>query len=138
MDKKEFKGQISMEYLIIVAFVIFLILGLLGFSYFYSTSVQDTLRINQMSTFANKLLSTAESVFYAGEPSKSTITAYLPKGVTNIQILEQRLVFTYSTASGESKTSFTSPVPISGEISFSEGVQVIQVVAVDNEVRFLS
>ena len=138
MDKKEFKGQISMEYLIIVAFVIFLILGLLGFFYFYSTSVQDTLRINQMSTFANKLLSTAESVFYAGEPSKSTITAYLPKGVTNIQILEQRLVFTYSTASGESKTSFTSPVPISGEISFSEGVQVIQVVAVDNEVRFLS
>ena len=129
------RGQISIEYLIIVGFIIFLIIGILGVSLFYSSLIKDNIRMNYLRSFANKIISSAESVFYAGEPSLITITAYLPSGVQGMYIGGNQILVNISTAGGVTRIFFSSNVPISGSISNSEGVKKIKVLAGKNEVN---
>ena len=119
------RGQISLEYLIVFGFVMFAVIILLGISLFYASSVQDQIRVNQLSTFANKVINSAESVYYAGEPSKVTINAYLPEGVADFEIASNSLVFTFTTSSGTSVTAFESKVPLDGlfSLSLNKGVK---------------
>jgi len=42
------RGQISTEYLIVISFITFVVLGTLGVAMYYSTSITDTIKINQI------------------------------------------------------------------------------------------
>ena len=131
-------GQISLEYLIVVAFVVFAVIIILGISIFYTSSAQDHIKISQLSAFAKKITASAESVFYSGEPSKVTVTAYLPEGVENFQAVSDNLVFTIGTSSGTSTIAFKSDVPL-GSVTFSlnEGVKRLVISAGADEVDVL-
>jgi hypothetical protein len=133
------RGQISTEYLIIVAFITFVVISVLGLSYAYTAQIRDTIKINQVENFANKLTSSAESIFYAGEPSTITFTGYIPEGVTDISIEEdgKLLVFTVDTNSGSNKLGFPSNVVIEDPLNMltpSSGVKKIQLTAHETEV----
>ena len=130
------KSQVSTEYLIVIGFVTFLIVSTLAIGFFYIGQINDKIKINQLQNFANKITSSAESVFYAGEPSKVRISTYLPGGVESIEIDENEDVirFTIATSSGTNTISFSSNVPISGTISKNEGVKVIIIEAQSNQV----
>jgi len=129
-------GQISLEYLIVVSFVVFVVIGLVGVAIFYTSGAKDKLRVNQLSNFANKLITSAESVYFAGEPSKVTITAYLPGGVESFEVLENSLLFGIRTDSGLTITSFPSDVPLNNVITFSlgEGVKRLRILASSDKV----
>ncbi|MDO8508744.1 MAG: hypothetical protein Q7S27_03615 [Nanoarchaeota archaeon] len=129
------RGQISLEYLITVGFIVFLIIGILGVSLFYSSLIKDNIRMNHLRNFANKVISSSESVFYAGEPSLTTITAYLPSGVEGIYIGDKQIYVNISAAGGTNRVSFSSNVPINGSISKTEGVKKIKISATRNYVN---
>jgi len=116
------RGQISMEYLIVVAFVVFAVIVILGISLFYTSSAQDQIKMSQLSAFAKKIIGSAEAVYYAGEPSKVTVTAYLPNGVQDIRVIDNNLVFTFVTSS---VLAFESEVSIHGGtiLSLNEGLK---------------
>jgi uncharacterized protein (UPF0333 family) len=126
------KGQISIEYLIVIGFVVFLVLGILGIAFFYSSGTNDKIRIDQITHYANKIISSSETVFYSGEPSKLTLTAYLPAGVNNVNVTGSEIIFTVSTGSGTARISFSSNVPLQGSLSNTEGVKRIEVLADQN------
>ncbi len=128
------RGQVSIEYLIMTSFIIFLVIGILGISLFYSNLVRDNIKINHLKNFANKIISSSERVFYAGEPSLTTINAYLPSGVSDISIRPLEIIFNISTSSGTNIISFESNVPIQGSIASSEGVKRIKISAGLNNV----
>ena len=131
------KGQISLEYIIVVGFVTFAVIVLLGISLFYTHSVQDKIKVNQLSTFAEKIVSSAESVYYAGEPSKITITAFLPSGVQDFDIVSDNLVFVFITSSGTSTIAFKSKVPLDDVFTLSslnEGTRRLKITAGSNKV----
>ncbi|MBM3232349.1 hypothetical protein FJZ21_03165 [Candidatus Pacearchaeota archaeon] len=73
-------------------------------------------------------------MFYAGEPSKLTLNGYMPIGVTSFEIMQGEIVANITTSSGVTRISFTSNVPLSGNISISDGVKRVEVVAQQNEV----
>jgi uncharacterized protein (UPF0333 family) len=127
------KGQISVEYLIVVGFITFFVITILGVAFFYASQVQDSMRMDQVEHFARKVISSAEAVHYAGEPSKSTMSAYLPSGVTGVVILGDEIVFNVSLSSGLNVLSYSSKVPIEGNISSVEGVKTIEIVAVSDK-----
>ena len=131
------RAQISTEYLLLVGFVTFVVLAILSIAFLYTSSVKDNIKINQASEFSNKIISSAESVFYSGKPSKATITVYLPEGVKAIEILYDQVVITTQTSSGENKQSFRSRVPIQGVIIPSEGVKKISLVAGEDYVAIM-
>lgn len=123
------RGQISVEYLIVVGFVVFLVISILGVALAYSSSLKDSIKFYQIEGYATKITSGAESVFFAGEPSKVTITAYLPSGVRSVEIIEDQIVIEVSTSTGVSKTAYRSDVPIYGSLTGSEGVKVVHIEA---------
>ncbi len=131
MERK--KGQVATEYLIVVAFATFLILSILGLSLFYSGQIQDRIKFNHLVNFGNKVVSSAETVFFAGEPSKVTIVAYLPTGVESVTIQDDALVFVIASLTGDNTISFSSDVPIAMDavtpIRPSEGVKRLKIVA---------
>lgn len=127
------KGQISAEYLIVVGFITFLVLTILAAGLFYSSQISDRIKLNQMNNFANKVISSSESIFFAGEPSKATINAYLPSGVEALDIYDKEIVFNISTSSGITVISYPSNVPLSGLLSNSEGVKVIHITALSDK-----
>ncbi|MDH3324239.1 MAG: hypothetical protein OEL89_01220 [Candidatus Peregrinibacteria bacterium] len=127
------KAQSSMEFLILMGFLTFTIIGILAIGYFYSGTIGDNIRSDQIGNFASKIISTSETVFYAGEPSKATISVHLPENVEDIEIIDNNIVITYWLTSGENKASFSSNVPIaenlSAEISSSSGLKNLVVIA---------
>jgi len=132
------RSQISMEYVIILGFVLVIIIGILGIALFYSGSIKDRIKITQVDNFANKITSTAESVYYYGEPSKATITVYLPEGIKEINILEDSLFITTQVSSGLEKRAFSSNVPIEGNITSASGIKRIVIEAQQNKCRINS
>lgn len=128
------RAQVSIEYLIIVGFVVAVLIGIISLAFFYSGTIKDRIKMTQINNFANKIISTSESVFYAGEPSKATISVYLPENVKEIEIIENSLVLTFQASSGLNKISFSSQVPISGSININPGLKKIQAVAEETQV----
>ncbi len=130
---KKCKAQSSMELLILMGFLTFVIVGILGIGYFYSNTINDRIKSSQVNNFAIKIISTSEAVFYSGEPSKSTISAHLPENVQDIEIINNTIVITYSLASGQNKAAFPSDVPIqedlSSQLTTTSGIKNIVVVA---------
>lgn len=117
------KGQVGVEYMIIIGFVTLAIMSIVTLAYFYSNHVKDRIRVNQVENFASQLVSSAESVFFAGEPSKTTISLYLPEGVEDVTIVQDAVIITTRVSSGQNKRAFSSKVPLNGSISFSEGIK---------------
>lgn len=126
------RAQSSMEFLILMGFLTFIIIGILGVGYFYSGTISDRIKSSQVENFANKIISTSETVFYAGYPSKATISAHLPKNVNEIEITNDTIIITYYSTSGQNKISFSSNVPIlegSSALSSTSGIKNIVIAA---------
>lgn len=130
-------GQISIEYLVILGFVTFLVMSVLALSVLYMDSVRDTIKFRQVETYATKIVSAAESVYYAGQPSKVSVQAYLPASVSSVEVLREGLLITVVASSGEAKSLFPSRVPLnasSGVLPASEGLKNVELRATSDSV----
>lgn len=126
------KGQIGAEYLILMSFITLAVSVTLLLSQYYASSSETKIRLNQIENFANKITNSAESVYYSGEPSKTTITAFLPEGVNSINISDDVMVMSYYTPDGESVRAFRSNVPLNGTIDPGTGVKRLEISAKEN------
>jgi len=132
--KQKTKAQIGIEYMIIVSFVTFAVMVIFSLAILYSGQTKDQITLNQVENFAIQLINSAESVFFAGEPSKATIILGLPSGVSSISVTSEGLVFVVVTTSGENTRLFESNVPLSGSINVNEGNKEIVLTATDVDV----
>ncbi len=133
------KAQVGIEYMMVVGFVTLAIVSVLTLAYFYSDQIKDSIRLNQVESFATQVLNSAESVFFAGEPSKTTVKLYLPEGVNEITVSTDinnpgLLIKTRTRVGGENIRFYESNVPLSGSISSTEGIKKIAVVAEETQV----
>jgi hypothetical protein len=135
MKKKSKHSQISFEYLIIMGFITFVIIGILGVALFYSGAIKDRIKITQMSDCANKIVSTAESVFYSGYPSRATRSCYLPEGIREVNVYNDAISFTLKTSTGSSVTEFSSNVQLYGSILATPGLKKITFTAEEDRVK---
>ena len=132
IKRREKKGQIGVEYMIIVGFVTFAITVLMVFAYFYSDQIKDRIRMNQVENFGIQIINSAESVFYSGEPSKSTVRYYLPEGVNYINITSNYLVIEVTTSNGINRVAYKSRVPLTGSIEAGQGIRVLTLQATED------
>lgn len=132
------KAQSSLEYLITVGFVTLLVTSVILIAYFYTGIFQDKIKNNQINAFAGKLISSAESIFYAGEPSKTSLELYLPAGVNNITVSGTTLIVNYTTGATQSVRAFDSRVNITGAINRSPGVKRLTLEAKSDHVEISS
>jgi hypothetical protein len=131
------KSQIGTEYLIIVGFVTFAIISVLAIAYIYSNQIKDKIKLNQVESFADQVVSSSESVFFSGEPSRTTVELYLPEGVNSIGLNSDSLIVNTSVSSGNNVRVFDSKVPLNGTISVSEGKKKLSLEATQSYVQII-
>lgn len=128
------KAQVSVEYLMVIGFVTFVTASVLILAYLYSAIAKDKIAMDQIEVFAQKIISSAEAVYYAGEPSQITVTGYLPNSVQQIEIEDKAINFNISTSSGGVYRSFSSKVALSGAINAGAGIKNLKLKAEYNKV----
>lgn len=142
------RGQAGIEYMILIGFVTFIIMSILVLAFVYSDRIKDRIRLNQVENFAIQLINSAETVFFAGEPSKTTVRLYLPEGITGLDIKcggggdplcpageSYYLVASVRTSSGENIRAFKSKVPVQGAISVTTGTKELALEAKEDYVQ---
>ncbi|MFH0711691.1 MAG: hypothetical protein V1889_01340 [archaeon] len=131
-------AQIGMEYLMIIGFLTFILITTLGIAMYHNNTIRDMILSRQIESMSDKIISSAESVFYAGEPSKITIVSYVPEGISEINIADDTLFVTFQCSSGTNKVSFPSNVPITGTLSTVSGLRNIIIEATSSTVTINS
>jgi len=122
------RGQISLEMIMLFGFVLIIIAGILTVSIVYNTEVQDTARLAQTTNFANKIISSAETISYAGPKARTTLTLSLPTGVEKIEIIDSNIVMTVSLSNGINVMAFSGNVNITGELNSTAGIKKIKLI----------
>lgn len=128
------RGQISTEYLIVISFVTFIVLTVLGIAIFYSGQIRDTVKFDQLDKGAKKIVFAAETAFFDGAPAKATIDVYFPEGISDITIAENSIIYTVQSNSGDNVLAFPSKVPIQGTLTPSSGIKKVRVEAQSDSV----
>lgn len=123
------KAQISIEYLSILGFVMAIIIFILILSQIYARQIEDQIIINQVDKLAKEIVDSAESVYYFGEPTKTTIKAYIPDKVDSIDFTSDGISFKVRKAEGVTDISYASSINLTGSISNAPGIRYIQIEA---------
>ena len=121
------KAQISLEYLVIVGFVLIITIPLIVIFNTHSSEMNEEVVANQADNIASKIVDAAESVYYLGESSKITFRVYMPKNINSAAIGDNEVVFYVKKMSGIDHVVKYSSVPINGSISTQSGVYDIVV-----------
>jgi hypothetical protein len=123
------RGQISLEYMAVVSITTAIAIALLALSNYYSKETEITLNTNQIDLVGKEIVDTAESIYYYGEPSKTTIKVYIPDGINSIDVGPDELSFKVRTKAGETEMFYPSSVTLQGNISTSYGFHYISIEA---------
>ncbi len=126
------RGQVGVEYMILIGFLSFAIFVILAFSFLYSDKIKDRIKTNQVESFAANLINSAESVFFAGEPSRTTVRLYLPDGVESITISNDSIIIETRVSGGRNVRAYESSVPLNGTILPGEGTRKLTLEAKSN------
>lgn len=129
------KGQVSVEYLMIIGFVTVISVPFLLIYYDYISKSQDEINTQQINNIANKVVDVAESVYFLGEPSQTTIRVFVPSNVKDASILNEKEVqYRVSTTAGLTEIVQVSSVNLTGSLPITEGIHVITVKAEGSKV----
>jgi|SaaInlStandDraft_4_1057021.scaffolds.fasta_scaffold46982_2 uncharacterized protein (UPF0333 family) len=122
------RGQASMEFLVIVGFVFLMIIPLVIIFLEQSAYVKDAISQNHIRNIAVKLTDKAETVYYLGGSSKTTIKALFPKGIEDVNLTGKSITFWFRNSENNLR-SITSvcAINITGNISVKPGVHLIQI-----------
>jgi len=120
-------AQASMEYLIVVGFLLIIITPLIIIFYQHTATTNDQITTSQADKIVKKIVDNAESVYYLGEPSKTRIKIYMPNNIEQIILQDYEVVFKVKTNSGISDIEHTSNVNISGSVSTTPGIHYISI-----------
>jgi hypothetical protein len=100
-----------MEYLIVVGIALLFMLPATYFFFSFSKESGREISTSQLDAVGREIVETAESLYYSGAGSKTTLQASIPEGVLSASIVDQReLAFNISSAAGYSELVFFSRV----------------------------
>ncbi|MBW2975192.1 class III signal peptide-containing protein [Candidatus Woesearchaeota archaeon] len=119
------RGQVALEYMILIGLTTVIVIFLLVMSNYYSKGVENTINTNQIDRMGKELIDKAESMYYFGQPSRTTVKAFIPKGIESINITSNEINFRVKTEGGTADMFYSSFVPLKGNITSSYGLHYI-------------
>jgi uncharacterized protein (UPF0333 family) len=128
-------AQVSMEYLIVVAFVFIIIMPFLIYFLSESHSTSNEINSAQLSDIARKIVENAEKVYAFGEPTTLTLQIYMPSNVESVQISGAEIEFTINAGGKSSTIVELFPMNVTGSISSSMGIHKLRLQAVEGYVN---
>ncbi len=131
--KKE--AQISVEYLVIIGFVTIITIPLIIIYYTFTQESNEEIASTQISQIAKKIVDAAESVYYLGEPSQTTLRVNIPNNVLLANLSNYEVVFKVKTRSGVVDVVQSSDVNITGSLPTNKSTYLITIKAESNYVN---
>ncbi|MEM3374298.1 MAG: hypothetical protein QXE31_03685 [Candidatus Woesearchaeota archaeon] len=119
--KKRGKSQFAMEYVLMIAIALAILLSGIYVFRNYVFQSNDFAINNKLNQISNLIINNARKIYYYGVSSRTTLTFEMPSGITNMYILnvkggnETYLIFKYITTGGENKVMYESSVPLYGD-----------------------
>lgn len=129
------KSQVSVEYLLIIGFVAVITVPLIILYYRYTSDSSDEIIASQLSQIANKIADAAESVYFLGSPSQTTIKVYIPGQIAGASVDNKEVLFNITTRSGISQIIQVSSVKLTGNLPIERGAYSITIKARDTDVE---
>lgn len=112
--KRTKRSQASLEYLLVVALTFAIIVPTTYLFYSYSKESSQEITDAQVTRLGKSIVDTAETIFYSGEGSKTTLELSIPDNIGSVVIIDGReIVFNVTTNFGASEIVFFSPVNMS-------------------------
>jgi uncharacterized protein (UPF0333 family) len=129
------RGQVSVEFITLFGFVFLMTIPLIIIFFDQTGAVQDSISSNHLRNIAIKITDKAETVFYLGDPSKTTLKVYFPERIEYVNITSRTIIFGYRTAKNNIQDVVSvSLVNLSGNISAKPGIHYIEIEASGGEV----
>ncbi len=122
-------SQISMEYMMVIGFSMLVISIIIIISSVYSNDVKESLNLNQLDRIVKEIIESAESVYYFGEPSKTTLKVFIPGRVQGVVLANNSIIFKVQTSSGPTDVGYKTTMPLAGNILTTSGYHYITIEA---------
>lgn len=107
------KAQTSLEYLLVVALTLAIIVPTTYLFYNYSRESSQEIADAQITKIGTSIIDAAKTIFYSGQGSKTTLELNMPDNIQSAVIIDGReLVFNVSTSFGISEIVFFSTINI--------------------------
>lgn len=135
MRDKSRPGQVGIEYLILVGFLVAAVIPIIYYATQQSYITKDQLISSQMEKIAQEIENACNLVFSYGNNSKLTLKLYFPEGIKSIKISGKQVEFVYYTSNGEAFVYSYPLVNLSGNISTLPGLHEIKIVNKGNYVE---
>ena len=116
-----------MEYLIIIGFVALITIPLVIIFQQHSKTTSEEISATEVYQISKRISDAAETVYYLGKPSKTTLKVYFPPGVESVDISGNEIVFFMHSAQGGNEIVLYSPVNISGNVTSHQGIHYLSV-----------
>ena len=136
MNIRKKEAQVSVEYMLIIGFVTVITVPLVLIYYSFTQESADEINSAQIKQVARNIVDAAESVYYFGEPSQTTLKVNIPDNVVLANLSAgYEVVFKIRTSSGRSDIVENSPVNITGSLPTAKGLYTITVEAKSDHVE---
>ena len=122
-------GQVSIEYLLVVSFTVLLLFPMLYLFYSQSGSFEGEVIATQTEKIAQRIVDSADSVYYLGEPSQQRLTVIFPSNIKSVAISGNSVVFLVNGNPSDYEVVKWSVANLTGNISRSEGIHHITLAA---------
>ena len=130
MDKRKKEAQISVEYMFIIGFATLITVPLILIYFSFTEGSNQEITFSQINQVAKKVVDAAESIYYLGEPSQTTLKVNIPDNVVLANLSAgYEVIFKIKTKSGETDVVRSSSVNITGSLPVDKGTYTITVKA---------
>lgn len=130
------RGQVSVEFITIFSIIFLMMIPLVMIFFDQSGYVQDGISQNHLRNIAIKIVDKAETVYYLGAPSKTTLKAYFPNRIDTFNITGRTIHIIYkSDDNALQEIVAVAQVNMTGNISSKPGIHYIEIESAGNEVK---
>ena len=116
------KGQAALDYMIIAAFSLVLIIPVFYYAVVYSS---DSIAVAQTTDAVNTIAKAADNTYSLGEGSLQKVQVNVPNGVESINITSNLVVMRVTTTTGTSDVVAITKAPVNGSLTNVAGTYFI-------------
>lgn len=138
MQKTSSKGQVALEYMLIIGFALLILGGVVVFAYNYTLAARETGNVAAASTAVNNIVESANLVYAQGYPAKVTIIVNVPQNVGNITISNKVIKMRINVKGGITEIAGTARANLTGSLPASPGYYKVQIQSLGDAVNVSS
>ena len=123
------RGQISVEYMMIIGFATAMAIPLIILYYNYTSDAKESVAGGQALEVARLIADSSESVYFLGYPSQTTLKLNFPDNIDSTNLSNKEVLFKMKTRKGISDIAQVSSVDLNGTLPITSGPHTVTIAA---------